>query len=150
MEFQLLKSVKFFKNQNVKLSFYTVKNNQRFFGKVKDKCPKLNKSGVVYQVECSCNKIYIGQTGQYLKERLRQHKNEIRKGEEKTGLSAHVANTTHEIYWDNVKILENESFAEKRKFLETANIVRSTNTLNIQKDFKPCNLIYQNFLKRFQ
>ena len=58
-----------------------------------------------------------------------------------------MANTGHDVNWESVKILASEKFGVKRKFLETAKIIKSENTLNIQRDFKPCNAIYQNFLK---
>ena len=44
---------------------------------LKDITPTLQQSHVVYEVSCQCEKKYVGQTRQHLKERLKQHNNGV-------------------------------------------------------------------------
>ena len=60
-----------------------------------------------------------------------------------------TAETNHEIDWENVIIKDRESNTEKRKFIETANILFHPDNLNIKSDFKNCEPEYVNILKKF-
>lgn len=137
-----------FKNNNVHLASYNPKTSAKFFGKVKDKVPVNNQSSVVYKLDCSCNKSYIGQTKQYLKSRIDQHKRDIRNGNSNTGLSEHVFETGHSIDWKNVKIIDREDNDHKRRFLEMAHIINDRNLLNKQTDYDDFKNVYNHVLKK--
>ena len=50
------------------------------FKSTKDKIPKEHSSNIVYSVPCKgneCKAVYIGQTKRFLKNRLKEHKNNI-------------------------------------------------------------------------
>ena len=66
-----------------------------FFSNLKDKIPKEFKSNVVYSVVCTCGEQYIGNTGQWLKNRFQQHKS---RDEHHSALSEHLYNTNHSNY----------------------------------------------------
>ena len=138
-----------FRNTNAAMAFYNLKTTGRFFGKVKDKIPTLNRAEVVYNVTCSCNQTYIGQTKQYLKSRIDQHKYDIRKFQRRTGLSQHVIDNGHQVDWESVRVMKNESNDMKRCFYEMANIIREPNSLNIQADFIKFDGGYEGIIKRF-
>lgn len=140
-----------FKDYNRKMAYYNTKTTARFFGKVKDKTDNMKKTEVIYQLECNCGKNYIGQTKQYVKTRLEQHKKDIDKGLSRTGLSAHICNNKdHKIDWDNVRILDTVSRDNTRLFYEMYHILSNENTLNIQSDFNGFNNIYNNIIKKFK
>lgn len=87
--------------------------------KSKDKLDTTSKSGLVYQYQCECGMVYVGETGRTLKTREADHKRAIRTGNaEHSGISKHVLETGHSIDWDGVKILDRESNWTKRKIKE--------------------------------
>jgi len=137
-----------FKNTNSKLAFYNSKTNNNFYRNTKDKIDKMNKSNVIYKVECQCGDSYVGQTKQKLKNRINQHRNDISKGETLTGLSKHVADTQHKIKWDSVKVVQSESNWQRRSFLEMYHVVKNENSLNIQSDYKNFNNTYQRIINK--
>ena len=51
----------------------------KLFSKLKDKTNKNVRSNLVYSIECSCNRKYIGQTSQWIKNRIAGHKSDIKK-----------------------------------------------------------------------
>ena len=142
-----------FKHPEVKVAFYNTKTNKKFFNrKIKDKTPIQRQTNVVYQIPCTCNKVYIGQTSQYVKERVSNHKTDVKKGNDNTGLAQHILNgdTSHNMQWDKIQILEKESDLNKRSHLEAFHIVCNKNNINVQSDFKKCSAIYQNVLNKFK
>lgn len=81
---------------------------------------------------------------------MNQHKNDIKKFKDKTGLSTHAIETGHAIQWQNTKIVETEINNEKRLFLETAHIISDPNNLNLQSDYTGHNTAYRNILLKFK
>ena len=58
---------------------------------VKNRVPEEKRTGVVYEVPChDCNHVYVGETGRTLKKRLAEHKQAVRRFDEKNGIAAHV------------------------------------------------------------
>ena len=90
----------------------------------KDKDTDLDKAGVVYQVECDeCEASYIGQTGRHLRERIKEHKTALEKGNtHHSGIAEHAYDAHHEISWDSVKVLDQESDTNKRLVRESLHI----------------------------
>ena len=85
----------------------------------KDKRDKFHSAGLVYQYECQCKKVYIGETCRSIKTREMEHKRAIRNMDENhSGISKHVIETGHCIAWDEVKILAFEGDWRKRKIKE--------------------------------
>ena len=87
--------------------------------RAKDRLGKKIKAGVVYQYQCQCGKIYVGETGRTLGTREMDHRRAISKGNaDHSGISKHVLETGHEIAWDEVRIVCYESNWHKRKIKE--------------------------------
>ena len=77
----------------------------------KDICLYTCKSNVVYKISCNnCDASYVGQTDRQLKTRITEHHNHIRHN-----TSVRSVITEHrydrDFQWDNVNILDEESFA---------------------------------------
>ena len=123
----------------------TLGNN--IYSKTKQKIATNDKSNVIYKIECSdCNKSYIGQTKNYLQNRLNKHKNDIKRGLQKTALSSHAIENLHKFNFENTKILSQEENYNKRLFVEMAEILKH-NTVNFKTDINNLSQIYHNIIK---
>ena len=113
--------------------------------KPKDRWEKKSNAGLVYQYECKCKKVYIGETGRSLKTRESEHKMAIRNGDENhSGISKHVLETGHTILWDEVQILAYETNWRKRKIKEGIFIAKTNcNLLLNTKPGIPMNNVYR-------
>jgi hypothetical protein len=75
---------KLFRKQmpEIKVAHKIIKSNKLLFSNMKDKIGIMESSDVVYSVSCkkeTCHATYIGQTSRYLKTRLKEHENNIKK-----------------------------------------------------------------------
>ena len=105
---------------------------RQLLGSPKDKGDKLEQAGVVYQIDCKeCEASYIGQTGRHLKERLKEHKKALEKGDIRcSGVAEHAFQAHHEIDVDNIKVLDKESNFRKRLVLEALHIRQKAPSMN--------------------
>lgn len=64
-----------YQNQNIKLVYYNVVDlNYIVYSRNEDVTEKEDMSNVVYKLPCiNCDRCYIGQTRQYLKNRIKEH-----------------------------------------------------------------------------
>lgn len=134
---------------NIKIARYNPKCIREFFSSTKSKTPILLKSNVVYSIPCrDCEKVYVGQTGQWLKSRLASHRSEIRNDKRCCALSAHANNHSHTVDFDNVKVLDTENQYKTRLFLEMWHINNCDNTMNYKTDMDDLNSIYSYIFKK--
>ena len=78
--------------------------------KVKDPLPTEKQSGVVYEVLCTCGKVYIGETKCRLGTRLKEHKDACAKClMDKLAIAEHAWTNDHPINWNGTKILQRVS-----------------------------------------
>ena len=92
----------------------------------KDKLDPLQKADAVYEIPCAnCTKSYVGETGRSFGVRLSEHQKEVKKFEQKpftrstrkestteqhkSAITDHVADTNHNIAWDDAKIIDRET-----------------------------------------
>ena len=95
----------------------------------------MENSNVIYSIPCNdCNGVYVGETNQCLKNRVKQHINDIKNGKNNTALSSHVVNENHNLDIDNIKILNYEKNLRKRKFLESMYINGNNNCVYYRQD----------------
>lgn len=116
----------------------------------------MSKSGVIYSFRCKeCNKSYIGQTGQKLKNRIAQHKSDFRnkrkiinKNKNATAALQHTINTGHTFNYDSVKILDAEINFRKRLTLEMLHIVNEgdNNAVNLKSDVESLDSTYAQLI----
>lgn len=125
--------------------------------KIKDITPKLNRSNLVYLIPCNhCHLKYIGTTKQLLKNRISQHKSDVKppiRNSQATTLCQHSFDTGHTFKFDQVKILDSEQHYKNRLFLEMAHIIGNHEILvNKKSDTDDLNQIYSgiiDFISKF-
>lgn len=100
----------------------------------------------IYKIPCNnCDKIYVGQTKQYLKERIKQHKNY--NNNQQTALRKHEIEKQHHFNYDNTKIITTEKHTQKRLLLEMIHIQKNINkTVNNRNDIQGLSSIYHNII----
>ena len=64
------------------------------------------RTKVVYEVPCSCGKVYIGKTIRTLEARIKEHKKAVQEADYKSAIAEHVWEEQHRILWDGVRILD--------------------------------------------
>ena len=100
--------------------------------KVKNKRQDELKSRTVYEVPCKvCDKVYIGETGRSLNDRIKEHKYAVRTGNKKNGIAVHVQESDHPVDWSSAKLRVNEQHLWKRKMLEAIHIKIQDNPSNL-------------------
>ena len=87
--------------------------------------------GCVYKIPCNgCNKYYIGQTGNELTVRVKQHQTSVQTGQVANGVFVHVRDFDHPIDWDQASsILPCKTYVE-RNIIESS-IIKYTNSQNM-------------------
>lgn len=105
-------------------SFSTKNTLRNIYSKLKYDIDKMDKSNLVYKINCkSCSSLYIGTTSQKFKNRISQHKGDIRnKKKLATSLCEHALSQGHEFDFDNAKIINRESNYKARLILEMCRI----------------------------
>ena len=112
--------------QHAKIGTRPGRNLRNALVRPKDKWDRDQNSGVVYQYECQCGKVYVGETCRTIGSREKEHKRAIRNLDENhSGISKHVLETGHTIAWEEVKILAYETDWRKRKIKEGIFIART-------------------------
>ena len=86
--------------------------------KVKPRTDMGKKKNVIYKIPCECGDSYIGETLRPLDARIAEHKRCCREGNSSSGVAEHMWSKQHNIKWDDIKILDNESGWTKRKIKE--------------------------------
>jgi len=96
-------------------------------------------SGIIYKVPCcDCNQFYIGESGRTWYERSKEHHRDIKNKNLNNSLYTLMAQTKHQIDWNNVSILDFLKQKHERKTLEGMYIQKYKKlTFNL---FKGCNV----------
>lgn len=140
-----------FKGFGCKTSFYNIIDiNKKFFTNIKDKTPPSMQSGLVYKIPCQdCDKVYVGQTKQYLKDRVRQHKNDGKhlEAENKTALTQHTHREGHRFNFENVTILDREQHYFRRLLSEMI-YIRRNKSVNYREDTNNLSTVYDYMISR--
>ena len=91
--------------------------------------PKAYKG--VYCIPCSCNQLYIGETGRSMETRLKEHSADLRHNRyKKSAIAEHAFMTGHHICLENAKVIAREDNLVKRKIREKIEINLNENCLN--------------------
>ena len=70
----------------------------------KDALEPTKQDGVVYKIPCECGKVYIGETGRAMQDRIKEHNRDIRLARTQTSaVSEHANETGHLPIWKEVK-----------------------------------------------
>ena len=104
----------------------------------------MKQSHVIYKIPCNdCNGTYIGQTSQYLQERIKAHKYTKSAS---TALNRHKTDTGHSFNYDQTSILGVEHNNYKRNILEMIQINLDPNSVNSKSEINHLSKIYQTIL----
>ncbi|EFN66416.1 hypothetical protein EAG_06731, partial [Camponotus floridanus] len=104
---------------DVKLSYTGINNLCRFIKVGKDKLDKDSRSNIVYKINCmDCDASYVGQTGRLLRTRIKEHKRNL------TSVIAEHRALEHTFDFDDIKVLDEETFLGKRLISEMIYIKR--------------------------
>ena len=96
----------------------------------KDAVDPAEKNGVAYRIPCECGKVYIGETGGPMQDRIKEHDRGIRPARTDTSaVSKHAHNTRHKPLWTEVKFivtLTTTRAGSKRQFIQEFILTTST------------------------
>ena len=85
----------------------------------KDPADPNKQDGVVYKIPCICGKVYIGETGRPMQERMKEHDRDIRLARTQNSAVSDYANGTgHKPLWNESKLIDRESHWYARKVEE--------------------------------
>ncbi|BHF82564.1 Metastasis suppressor protein 1 [Sparganum proliferum] len=126
---------------------------RRLIMKPKDPLPRLETSGVVYRIWCSCGQSnYVGETGRQLRTRMAEHAAAVRRNDASSQVAAHSTRSGHTFKFDEAEILargDNRDLAIETielllqsKYDETENRLGHAQVLQL---LKPCLRTYFTF-----
>ncbi|KYN50277.1 hypothetical protein ALC62_09186 [Cyphomyrmex costatus] len=122
-------------DSEIKIAYKPINSLNQIIKLGKDKLDKLNNTNVVYKIDClNCDCSYVGQTKRNLKTRIKEHRADLKKIQNKSVVSKHQMGYNHTMDWDNVHILDNEPSYMKRSISEMIFIKKQLNDLNLQSD----------------
>ncbi|KAL9987704.1 hypothetical protein ACROYT_G002051 [Oculina patagonica] len=99
----------------------------------KDAVDSTKQDGVIYRIPCECGKVYIGETGRPMQDRIKEHDLEIRLARTQTSAVAeHTNNTGHYPLWNEVKFIDRDPYWYKRRVKEAIHI--RLHPYNINRD----------------
>ena len=139
-------------DQDFRIGFKPQSTIKRILPTPYAKTPTLQQHGIIYQFNCNdCNGCYIGQTGQKLESRLKQHHNDHKSKKLRPNNTAafyYTKNTGHTFDLDNTKIIGTEKHLQKRLILEPIFINKNkTTSINLKSDIDTLNPPYSNLIQ---
>ncbi|KAL9977406.1 hypothetical protein ACROYT_G014803 [Oculina patagonica] len=97
----------------------------------KDAVDSTKQDGVVYRIPCECGKVYIGETGRPMQDRIKEHDRDIRLARTQTSAVAeHTNNTGHYPLWNKVKFIDRDSHWYTSRVKEAIHIRLHLNNIN--------------------
>ena len=91
---------------DIKVIFKSGRTLRSVLTTLKDTLPPVKLPSVVYQIPCTCGKVYIGETGQRLETQIREHQDDCNRG--MTGMSVvaeHAWGNQHCIDWEGTSVI---------------------------------------------
>ena len=96
-----------------------IREKRRKAKREKEEKGRMEKKGVIYRIQCSdCEMCYVGETGKKLRERIKQHKDDVRLERDRNAIYKHIRDTGHLVDWSEVKVLGQEGRRTVRKWKE--------------------------------
>ena len=95
---------------NIRTVFRSGPTLRSLLTRAKDPLPIDKQSNVVYEVPCTCGKVYIGETKRRLETRIKEHKDACVKClTDKSAIAEHAWTNDHPINWAGTKVLQRAS-----------------------------------------
>lgn len=142
-------------DKTLRIGYKPKKKVQTIIGNNRNIKPDMMKHGVVYEIQCNdCEGVYIGQTGQLLTNRVKQHKSDSTEKQIKintTGAAKHSISTGHTLNFDETRVLDTQQQLSKRLVLEMLYINKNRmKSLNLKSDIDGINPIYVQLLEQHE
>jgi len=97
----------------------------------KDALEPTKQDGVVYKIPCECGKVYIGETGRAMQDRIKEHDRDIRLARtQASAVSEHGNETEHLPIWKEVKFIDRDPHWYTRRVKEAIHIRLHPNNIN--------------------
>jgi len=97
----------------------------------KDTVNPAKQDDVVYRIPSECGKVYIGETGRSMQERIKEHDRDIRLASTQTSaVSEHSHETGHYPIWNEVKFIDRDPHWYTRRVKEAIHIILHPNNIN--------------------
>ena len=124
------------KKHQIKVATKPLRTVGNMLPSLKDKIIKFDQLGAVYKIPClDCTGVYIGETGQSLKTRCKEHQRDVKPDiiaqptnedlKKKSALVKHICLSGHQIDWESSAIVAIESDYKKRRLLESFYIYKT-------------------------
>ena len=136
---------------NFRAAYCCTNRLNKFIKTGKDSVDPAQQCGVVYRIACiDCDASYVGQTKRKLNTRVLEHKRDINKRSGPPSvISEHRSQLHHNFDWDHIRVLDRESFYQKRLVSEMLHIKHQSNSINKQNDTELFPDIYLPILSLF-
>ncbi|KYN00647.1 hypothetical protein ALC62_08581 [Cyphomyrmex costatus] len=134
---------------NDRIAFFSINKLNNFIKVQKDRLPHFMKKNIVYKIQCGdCDATYVGQTKRMLKTRVNEHRSHIRRNtSSRSVITEHRLQHGHDFDWNNVEVLDDESFYHKRLISEMLHIKSQNNGLNLKTDTEGLDRSYIDILE---
>ena len=97
----------------------------------KDALEPTKQDGVFSKTPCECGKVYIGETGRAMQDRIKEHDRDIRLARTQTSpVSEHANETGHLPIWKEVKFIDRDPHWYTRRVKEAIQIRLHPNNIN--------------------
>ena len=97
----------------------------------KDAVDPDKRDGVVSRIPCECGKMYIGETGRPMQDRIKEHDGDIRLARTETSaVSEHALKTGNKPLLNEVKFIDRDSYYYTRSVKEAIHIRLHSNNIN--------------------
>ena len=95
--------------QGVRAVFKSDTTPRSYLVRPKEAVDPAKQDGVVYKIPCDCDKVYIGETGRPMQDRIKERDRDIRFARTETSaISVHAHNTGHKPLWNEVKFIDRD------------------------------------------
>ena len=89
------------------------------------------QDGEVYKIPCECGKVYIGETGRPMQNRIKEHNRDIQLARTQTSaVSEHAYNTGHQPLWNEIGFIDRDSHYHTCRVKEAIYIRLHPNNIN--------------------
>jgi len=89
------------------------------------------KTPGIYSIPCECGKVYIGQTGRTIENRIKEHQRNTRLLQiDKSALAEHSLEQDHKIMFQNTEVLSRKSGYMERLIMEAIQVELHPENLN--------------------
>ena len=117
--------------QDVRTVFKSDTTLRSYFVRPKDALEPGKQDGVVYKIPCECGKVYTGETGRAMQDRIKEQDRDIRLANTKTSAVAENANETgHLPLWNQVKFIDRDPHRYTGRVKEAIQIRLHSNNIN--------------------